>query len=105
LAPEFIQNVAAYIEQRVAADRTGLLWELQLQSTGVANIAFLNENAPVTSVQSTVWVGNLGIRPDGAGAEVASVLAYVQTAVLTFDGVDWPHVSVGYLLRDMEWRS
>jgi hypothetical protein len=105
LAAQFIENVAAYIQQRVAADQTGVLWELQLQSTGTANIAFLNANAPVTSVRSTVWIGNLGIRSDGAGAERASVLAYVQTAFLTFDGIDWPHVSVGYLLRDMEWHS
>jgi hypothetical protein len=105
LAPEFIDNVAAYVQQRIAADHTGLLWELKLESTGVANIAFLNENAQVNSVQSTLWIGNLGIRADGAGEQTASVLAYVQTALIRFDGIDWPHVSVGYLVRDMDPRQ
>lgn len=104
LAPDFITNVAAYIEQRISADHTGLLWQLKLESTGVANIAFINANAPVTSVQTTVLIGNLGIRADGTGEQKASVLAYVQTAFLTFDGINWPHVSVGYLTKDMESR-
>lgn len=91
LAPEFIDNVAAYIQQRIAADHTGLLWQLTLESTGVANIAFLDQKAPVKSVKSTVWIGNLGIRADGEGEETASVLAYVQTALVSFDGLDWPH--------------
>jgi hypothetical protein len=102
LAPEFIADVAAYIQQRIGTDHTGLLWELKLESTGVANIAFLNANAQVTSVRSTVWLGNLGIRTDGVGGQAASVLAYVQTALVSFDGIEWPHVSVGYLTRDME---
>lgn len=104
LAPEFIANVAAYIQQRIAADHTGLLWQLELESTGVANVAFLDANAKVKSVQSTVWIGNLGIRADGEGEQAASVLAYVQTALVSFDGIDWPHVSVGYLTKDMESR-
>lgn len=102
LAPEFIDNVAAYIQLRIAADHTGLLWQLALESTGVANVAFLDPNAKVTSVKSTVWIGNLGIRADGVGEQAASVLAYVQTVLVSFDGIDWPHVSVGYLTKDME---
>lgn len=104
LAQEFIDNVAAYIQQRITADHTGLLWQLTLASTGVASIAFLNANASVTSVKSTLWIGNLGIRADGEGKQAASVLAYVQTALVNFDGIDWPHVSVGYLTKDMESR-
>jgi hypothetical protein len=106
LAQEYIDNVASYIVQRIAADCTGLLWELKLATStttaGVANIDFINANAAVKSIQSTVWIGNLGIRTDETGAQTASVLAYVQTAILTFDNVDWPHVSVGYLTKDMD---
>lgn len=103
LAQEFIDNVATYIQERIAADHTGLLWQLNLASTdtSVANIDFLNPNARVKSVKSTFWIGNLGIRADGGGEQRASVLAYVQTALITFDGIDWPHVSVGYLTKDM----
>jgi len=104
LAQEFIDDVAAYIRKRIDADHTGLLWQLALQSTGVANTAFLDQNARVSSVKSTVWIGNLGIRADGQGEQAASVLAYVQTALVNFDGIDWPHVSVGYLTKDMEFR-
>lgn len=107
LDPQYIANVASYIQRRLEADRTGLLWQFELTSSGadIANISFLKLNAPVTSVRSTYWIGNLGIRTDTAGAQEAAVLAYVQVATLTFDGIDWPHVSVGYLLRDQEWRS
>jgi hypothetical protein len=104
LAQDFINDVAAYVRLRFAADHAGELWQLKLASTGVANIAFLNANAPVSSVKATWWVGNLGIRNDGAGQQVASVLAYVQTTLVDFDGISWPHVSVGYLTRDMESR-
>lgn len=101
LAQEFIDNVAAYVQQRATTDCTGLLWQLELESTGVANIPFVNQNAKVTSVRSTFWIGNLGIRADGEGEQAASVLAYVQTVLINFDGIDWPHISVGYLTRDM----
>jgi hypothetical protein len=104
LAQEFIDNVARYVQDRLNADHTGLLWELQFASAGIASISFLSTNAPVTSVKSTFWIGNLGIRPDGGGEQTASVLAYVQTALVTFDGIDWPHVSVGYLTKDMDSR-
>jgi len=104
LAQDFINNVASYVQQRLTTDHAGLLWELKLESTGVANINFLSANAPVTSIQSTFLIGNLGIRADGGGEQTASVLAYVQTALVTFDGIDWPHVSVGYLTRDMDSR-
>lgn len=102
LAQEFIDNVASYVQQRINADRTGLLWELKLASTGVANINFLIPNAQVTSVQVTAWIGNLGIRTDGVGEQAASVFAYVQTALVEFDGIQWPHVTVGYLTKDMD---
>lgn len=106
LDPVYIANVALYIQRRFEADRTGLLWQFELSSGGadVANISFLKANAPVTSVRSTYWIGNLGIRTDTAGAQEAAVLAYVQVATINFDGIDWPHVSVGYLLRDQEWQ-
>jgi hypothetical protein len=104
LAQGLIDNVASYIQDRLNADRTGLLWELHFASTGVENISFLGANAPVTSVESKVWIGNLGIRSDGAGEQTASILAYVQTALIRFDGIDWPHVSVGYLTKDMDSR-
>lgn len=106
LAQGFIDNVASYIQQRADADHTGMLWQLELASPdgGVANIDFLNANARVKSVHSTFWIGNLGVRTDGVGEEAASVLAYVQTALVSFDGIDWPHVSVGYLTKDMDSR-
>lgn len=99
---DYIANVAVYVERRLEADRAGLLWQLDLANVGVVNIPFLDPNAQVRSISATYWVGNLGIRTDAVGVQRASVLAYVQTALITFDGIDWPHVSVGYLLRDME---
>lgn len=106
LDPEFIANVASYVQRRFEADHAGVLWQLTLTGTGadVANIDFLKTNAPVTSVQSTFWVGNLGIRADGQGEQSAAVLAYVQTVLIQFDGIQWPHVSVGYLTRDMDFE-
>lgn len=62
---------------------------------GILNIPFVKANAEVRSMQATFWIET--IVPDNQTPFVQ--LQYSQAVVLRFDGVDWPHISVGTLIR------
>lgn len=65
---------------------------------GIANIAFLQgaaaPNANVTPASSTFWLEE-GV--DAAGQPLRQ-LQYTQRVLLKFNGLNWPHVTVGTLL-------
>lgn len=63
---------------------------------GTANTAFLKgsaggPNAVAVSVTATFWLETL------QGQTTASQLQYSQTVLLNFNGLSWPHVTVGTL--------
>jgi hypothetical protein len=58
---------------------------------GIANTAFLVPNADAVSVTATFWLETL------EGESAPSQLQYSQIALLNFDGISWPHVTVGTL--------
>jgi hypothetical protein len=65
---------------------------------GTANTAFLKgaadgPNAVATSVMATFWLETL------EGQTSPTQLQYSQVVLLTFDGMSWPHVTVGTLHR------
>jgi hypothetical protein len=60
---------------------------------GVANTAFLGPNATTSSVVLTIWLQTI------PGDAQPSVLQYSQTVLLDFNGLSWPHVTVGTLVR------
>lgn len=66
---------------------------------GVANIAFLTgnpaPNALAAEVDATFWIETV---KDDKG-ELSHLLQYTQTVLLNFNGLSWPHVSVGTLRR------
>ncbi|MDQ2849149.1 MAG: heme-binding protein, partial [Actinomycetota bacterium] len=61
---------------------------------GIANTAFLGPNATTTSVKMTIWLQTL------PGETQPSLLQYSQTVLLDFNGLSWPHVTVGTLTRN-----
>jgi hypothetical protein len=63
---------------------------------GVENIPFLNANANATTVLATFWIEKVK-HPSGAGHFLQ--LQYVQTVLLNFLGLSWPHVSVATLIK------
>lgn len=63
---------------------------------GLANTAFLQggsdgPNAVAALVMATFWLQTT------AGSPVPDLLQYTQTVLLNFNGISWPHVSVGTL--------
>jgi hypothetical protein len=63
---------------------------------GVENIPFLNSNATAATVLATFWIERV-VHPAGYGHY--QQLQYVQTVLLNFLGLSWPHVSVGTLIK------
>ncbi|MBE7190622.1 hypothetical protein [Jatrophihabitans endophyticus] len=66
---------------------------------GTANTAFLagvpgaGPNADAALVTSTFWIETI------TAPEPAMQLQYTQTVLLNFNGLSWPHVTVGTLVR------
>ena len=67
---------------------------------GARSTAFLQgdskPNANVTEATSTFWLHTV---KDSAGGPDTQILQYSQTVLLDFDGLIWPHVTVGTLAR------
>jgi hypothetical protein len=70
---------------------------------GTANTAFLTAstnpevgNARATQVQATFWIETLA----GTGGQPDKLqLQYTQLVMLDFNGIHWPHVTVGTLVK------
>ena len=63
---------------------------------GVENIPFLNSTATAATVLATFWIERVK-QPSGYGHFLQ--LQYVQTVLLNFLGLSWPHVSVATLKK------
>jgi hypothetical protein len=61
---------------------------------GVNNIPFVTENANASFMSAIFWIERVQ-GPNGTFLQ----LQYVQTVLLDFKGLHWPHVSVGTLLK------
>jgi len=64
-------------------------------SGGIENIAFVERNANPTRMSATFWIETVRQR-DGS---LTLQLQYTQKAILSFNGIDWPHVSVATLVQ------
>jgi hypothetical protein len=62
---------------------------------GVANIPFISANADNPTLDSVFWIESIR-GPEGREYQQ---LQYVQTAMLSFRGLNWPHVTVGTLIK------
>jgi hypothetical protein len=105
------QNLLAGIEQAVVADPTvrlrhdlhgqNIIETTTLSVTthkdkggGVSNIPFVTENANASFMSAIFWIERVQ-GPNGTFLQ----LQYVQTVLLDFNGLRWPHVSVATLLK------
>lgn len=64
---------------------------------GVGNIPFISKNADTISLES-VFAIEIVKNPTGDGEEFLQ-LQYSQTALLNFNGMSFPHVTVGTLIK------
>jgi hypothetical protein len=72
--------------------------DLPTPGGGTANTAFLKggadgPNATAVSVTATFWLETL------QGQSAPTQLQYTQTVLLNFNGISWPHVTVGTLQK------
>jgi hypothetical protein len=61
----------------------------------IGGIPFLGPNADVTNVSATFWLERVA---NVSGATFLQ-LQYSQTVLLNFNGISWPHVTVGTLVK------
>ncbi len=61
---------------------------------GVQNIPFITTNANAVFMNATFWIEKVQ-GPHGSFLQ----LQYVQTVLLDFEGLNWPHVSVATLVK------
>ena len=61
----------------------------------LGNIPFLAPNAEVAQVNASFWLERV---TNPAGASFLQ-LQYSQTVLLNFNGLSWPHVTVGNLVK------
>ncbi|MFZ6722411.1 heme-binding protein [Undibacterium sp. Ji49W] len=62
---------------------------------GIVNIPFVTINANATKMEAIFWIETVQ-RLDGSHF---LQLQYTQTVILNFLDIDWPHISVGTLIR------
>ena len=72
--------------------------DLPVPGGGTANTAFLKggadgPNAVSASVNATFWLETL------QGESAPSQLQYAQTVLLNFNGLSWPHITIGTLRK------
>ena len=63
----------------------------------VGNIPFLAPNAEVTQVVASFWLERVA---NASGASFLQ-LQYSQVVILSFNGLSWPHVTVGTLVKSV----
>lgn len=62
---------------------------------GIVNSPYVKENADTTSLEATFWITK--VRAEDGSSFLQ--LQYTQTIILEFNGIKWPHVSVGTLVK------
>jgi hypothetical protein len=64
---------------------------------GILNIPFVTTNANAVSLDATFWIET--VTPAGGGQPFLQ-LQYTQTVILSFLGINWPHISVATLVKN-----
>jgi hypothetical protein len=86
------QNIVSTIVLQISTSATT---ELPNGGGGVLNIPFLQKNANATRLDATFWIETVE-RDDHSRF---MQLQYTQTVILNFLDIDWPHISVGTLIK------
>jgi hypothetical protein len=91
-----VLNIGTVPSFTVATTPTPTVVNISNGGGGVENIPFLGTNANAATVLATFWIERVK-HPSGFGHFIQ--LQYVQTVLLNFLGLSWPHVSVATLVK------
>jgi hypothetical protein len=81
----------------ISVSASGLTPAGQAALVAIGNIPFLIPNADVADVSATFWLERV---QNPAGASFLQ-LQYSQSVLLNFNGLSWPHVTVGTLVKSV----
>lgn len=78
---------------------TELMFDTTIETGGISNIPFIKKQADATKMKATFWIQELAEK-DSKGNPILR-LQYTQTVILDFFGIEWPHVSINTLQREI----
>jgi len=73
----------------------GTLISIPPPTGAIANIPFVTANANATKLDATFWIETV----QQADGSTFQQLQYTQTVMLSFLGIDWPHIAVATLVK------
>lgn len=81
----------------ITVNANGVTTDTQVALGAIGTIPFLVPNADVSNVTATFWLERVR---NSSGASFLQ-LQYSQTVLLNFNGLSWPHVTVGTLVKSV----
>jgi hypothetical protein len=78
---------------------TELTFDSTIESGGISNIPFIKKQADATKMKASFWIQELD-QKDSKGNPILR-LQYTQTVILDFFGIEWPHVSINTLQKEV----
>lgn len=94
----YVGNMNQALTDAIAGQKiisTTVLSVTSIPVGGIVNIPFVTTNADATKLDAIFWIETVE-RADGSQF---MQLQYTQTVILNFLNIDWPHISVGTLIR------
>jgi hypothetical protein len=94
----YVANMNQALTDAIAGQKivsTTVLSVASIPVGGIVNIPFVTANANATKLDAIFWIETVE-RADGTQF---MQLQYTQTVILNFLNIDWPHISVGTLIR------
>lgn len=94
----YVANMNQALTDAIAGQKivsTTVLSVASIPVGGIVNIPFVTANANATKLDAIFWIETVE-RADGSQF---MQLQYTQTVILNFLDIDWPHISVGTLIR------
>lgn len=78
---------------------TELTFDSTIETGGISNIPFIKKQADATKMKTSFWIQELD-QKDPKGNPILR-LQYTQTVILDFFGIEWPHVSINTLQKEV----
>src|SRR5208282_731815 len=91
-----VLNIGTVPSFTIATTPTPTVVNIANGGGGCENIPFLTTNANAATVLATFWIEKV---KHASGIGHFLQLQYVQTVLLNFLGLSWPHVSVATLVK------
>jgi hypothetical protein len=96
IAQTAIVDPNLFLSQAIQGQTINSMIVLEMTASQFLNIPFISSNAVLANVDAIFWIEKIA-QPTGSGEFMQ--LQYSQNITLTFDQIEWPHISVGTLVK------